>query len=138
MDAFSSAQELLDQPPNEDQPGCILLDVRLPDLSGHELQTRLNERGFGLPVIFLTGYHDINSAVRAIKAGAEDVLIKPVKSNDLLGAIERAIARRENSRASTVAPDRSDEFAAHRRFWLYLNQYRLSAAHFERTRQPKR
>jgi len=103
VDAFSSAPELLDQPPNEDQPGCVLLDVRLPDLNGPELQTRLNELGFALPIIFLTGYPDINGVVRAIKAGAEDVLIKPIKSDELLSAIERAVARHENSRASRAA-----------------------------------
>jgi FixJ family two-component response regulator len=95
----------LSQLPNEDQAGCILLDVRLPDLSGPELQIRLNELGFALPVIFLTGYPDINDVVRAIKAGAEDVLIKPIESDELLRATERAVARHEKSRASKMAID---------------------------------
>jgi FixJ family two-component response regulator len=105
VETFSSAQEFLSQLPNEDQAGCILLDVRLPDLSGPELQIRLNELGFALPVIFFTGYLDINGAVRAMKAGAEDVLIKPIKSDELLSAIERAVARHQKSRASRVAMD---------------------------------
>ena len=76
-------------------PSCILLDVRIPELSGPELQDRLSELGSTLPIIFLTGHPDIPATVRAIKAGADDFLIKPVSSDVLLQAIERAIARHE-------------------------------------------
>ena len=90
---YPSAQQLLDRPPDEDEPGCILLDVRIPGLSGPELQGRLNELGFTLPIVFLTGHADTQTTVRTIKAGAEDFLTKPVESEQLLDAIERAIAR---------------------------------------------
>ena len=90
---YASAQDLLDHLPNDSVLGCILLDVRLPDLSGPELQDRLRELGSTLPIIFLTGYADIATTVLAIRAGAEDFLIKPVSSDLLLQAIERAIAR---------------------------------------------
>jgi FixJ family two-component response regulator len=72
--------------------------VRIPELSGPELQERLSELGSTLPIIFLTGYLDIPATVRAIKAGADDFLTKPVSSNDLLQAIERAIAHHEVTR----------------------------------------
>jgi RNA polymerase sigma factor (sigma-70 family) len=95
---YPSAQQLLDHLPDEDEPGCILLDVRIPDLSGPELQDRLGEVGSTLPIVFLTGYGDVPTSVRAIKAGAEDFLTKPVSSEDLLRAIEQAIAHHEVSR----------------------------------------
>lgn len=90
---YPSAQQLLDRLPDEDEPGCILLDVRLPGLSGPELQGRLNELGSTLAIVFLTGHADTPTTVRTIKAGAEDFLTKPVESAELLGAIERALAR---------------------------------------------
>ena len=92
---YPSAQHLLDHLPNESELGCILLDVRIPGLSGPELQTRLGELGSTLPIVFLTGYADVQTTVRAIKAGAEDVLTKPVSSEELLGAIRRAMAHHE-------------------------------------------
>jgi RNA polymerase sigma factor (sigma-70 family) len=96
---YRSAQQLLDQRPDENAGGCILLDVRLPGLSGPELQSRLTELGSTLPIIFLTGYQDISTTVRAIKAGADNFLIKPVGAEELLRAIETAIARHETERA---------------------------------------
>jgi RNA polymerase sigma factor (sigma-70 family) len=72
--------------------------VRIPELSGPELQERLSELGSTLPIIFLTGYPDIPTTVRAIKAGADDFLTKPVTSDDLLRAIERAFARYDAAR----------------------------------------
>jgi FixJ family two-component response regulator len=84
---------LLDRSPSDDVPSCILLDVRLPGMSGPELQERLIELGLTLPMIFLTGYSDIPTTVRTIKAGGEDFLIKPVSSEQLLQSVERAIAR---------------------------------------------
>jgi FixJ family two-component response regulator len=96
---YPSAQLLLDHLPDEKEPGCILLDVRIPGLSGPELQGRLNELGSILPIVFLTGYADVQTTVRTIKAGAEDFLTKPVSSEQLLGAIERALAHYETLRA---------------------------------------
>jgi len=95
---YPSAQQLLDHLPDESQPGCILLDVRIPDLSGPELQDRLGKLGSTLPIIFLTGHADVRTTVLTIKAGAEDFLTKPVSSEHLLGAIEKAIAHHEASR----------------------------------------
>jgi FixJ family two-component response regulator len=89
---YASAQHLLDRLPSDSVLGCILLDVRIPGLSGPELQGRLGELGSTLPIIFLTGYPDIPATVRGIKAGAEDFLTKPVSSDRLLQAVERAIA----------------------------------------------
>jgi FixJ family two-component response regulator len=95
---YPSGQQLLDRLPDASEPGCILLDVRIPGLSGPELQVRLIELGSTLPIIFLTGYGDVRTTVRAIKAGAEDFLTKPVTSEQLLGAIERAIAHHQSVR----------------------------------------
>jgi RNA polymerase sigma factor (sigma-70 family) len=91
---YPSAQHLLDQLPSNDVPSCIILDVRLrPEMSGPELQGRLIELGVTLPIIFLTGYEDIPTTVRTIKAGSEDFFIKPVESDQLLSAIDRAMTR---------------------------------------------
>jgi RNA polymerase sigma factor (sigma-70 family) len=95
---YSSAQHLLDRLPGESELGCILLDVRIPGLSGPELQGRLSELGSTLPIVFLTGYPDVPTTVRTIKAGAEDFLTKPVSSDDLLRAVERAMAHHEAAR----------------------------------------
>jgi RNA polymerase sigma factor (sigma-70 family) len=98
VETYPSAQHLLDRLPNESGPGCILLDVRIPGLSGPELQSRLSELGSTLPIVFLTGHADVPTTVRAIKAGADDFLTKPVTSDQLLRAIQRAMARHEATR----------------------------------------
>ena len=95
---YASAEHLLDHFPSDTVLGCILLDVRIPGLSGPELQERLSELGSTLPIIFLTGYPDVRTTVRTIKAGAEDFLTKPVSSDQLLQAVERAIAHYEMTR----------------------------------------
>jgi len=102
---YPSAQNLLDRLPRENQSGCILLDVRIPGLSGPELQGRLGELGSTLPIVFLTGYPDVPTTVRTIKAGAEDFLTKPVSSEELLGAIERALAHQEVMRGQRTQLD---------------------------------
>jgi len=102
---YPSAQALLDRLPRKSELGCILLDVRIPGLSGPELQGRLSEIGSTLPIVFLTGYADVQTTVRAIKAGAEDVLTKPVSSEELLGAIERALAHHEVMRGQRTQLD---------------------------------
>ena len=96
---YASAQQLLDQRPDENSPGCILLDVRMPGLSGPELQSRLIEFGSTLPIVFLTGYMDITVTVKALKAGAHNFFIKPVRSDELLKALENAIALHETALA---------------------------------------
>ena len=98
VETYSSAQQLLDHLPDVERPGCILLDVQMPGLSGLDLQSRLIERGSILPIIFVTGYADTPATVRAIKAGAEDFLTKPASSGQLIDAIERAMTRYESAR----------------------------------------
>jgi RNA polymerase sigma factor (sigma-70 family) len=95
---YESAQQLLDLLPNDARPGCILLDVRIPGLSGPELQERLTKLGYALPIVFLTGHGDIPTSVQAIKGGAEDFLTKPVPKTKLLDAVERSLARQQTAR----------------------------------------
>ena len=96
---YSSAEQFLDQQPHDNnRSGCLLLDVRISGLSGPELQGRLHEAGSTVPIVFVSARNDINTVVRTVKAGAEDFLIKPVTSDVLLAAIERAIARHDVSR----------------------------------------
>ena len=96
---YSSAEQFLDQQPNDNnRSGCLLLDVRIPGLKGPELQGRLHEAGSTLPIVFVSAYYDTNTVVQTVKAGAEDFLVKPVTSDVLLAAIERAIARHDVSR----------------------------------------
>lgn len=102
---YESAEQLLAQIPDGAGSSCILLDVQIPGLSGPELQRRLAELGSTLPIVFLTGHGDIPTSVRAIKAGADDFLTKPVPKDRLLNAIERAVAR---SRASLEKSSRLD------------------------------
>jgi FixJ family two-component response regulator len=89
--AYASTGDFLLNPP-ADEPGCVLLDVRLPGPSGLDLQAGLQRHGIGLPVIFMTGYADVRTSVRAMKAGAVDFLEKPVTREILLEAIRRALA----------------------------------------------
>ena len=96
--AYKLAQQLLERLAGDSVPGCILLDVQIPDLSGPELQDHLIKKGSTLPIIFLTGHGDIPTSVKAIKAGAEDFLTKPVTREQLLASIERAIARHERTK----------------------------------------
>ncbi len=102
---YASAQHLLDHLPNESGTGCILLDVRMPGLSGTALQSRLSELGSTLPIVFLTGYADVPTTVQVIKAGADDFLTKPVTSDQLLGTIQRAMSRHEATRGMRIKLD---------------------------------
>ena len=89
---YDSAEQMLQLPLNEGS-GCILLDVRMPGLSGPELQQHLVQSRSPLPIIFLSGHGSIPTTVQTIKAGAEDFLSKPIAKDILLDAIERAIER---------------------------------------------
>ena len=95
---YGSGEELLAHLPGSD-PGCILLDLQMPGLSGLELQDRLTEKAPLLPIVFLTGRGDIKASVRAMKAGAEDFLEKPAPREALLEAVERALLRSAIRRA---------------------------------------
>jgi FixJ family two-component response regulator len=102
---YASARELLDHLPGNEEAGCILLDVRIPGMSGPELQSRLNELESTIPIVFLTGHADTATTVQAIKAGAEDFLTKPIASEQLIRAIDRAVARHELVRSQRTRLD---------------------------------
>lgn len=87
---YASAREFLDAP-NTMQPGCILLDLRIPDMSGLELQTLCTDRAQRKPVIFMTGYADVDVSVRAMRQGATEFLTKPVNDERLLQTVRQAI-----------------------------------------------
>lgn len=90
VNTFSSAQAFLESD-LPDEPACLVLDIRMPGLSGLDLQDELAARGLTLPVIFVTGHGTVPLSVRAMKAGAVDFLQKPFEDQDLLDAVQRAI-----------------------------------------------
>jgi FixJ family two-component response regulator len=95
---FGSTQEVLDSALYE-RPGCLILDVRLPGLSGLDFQQHLNSSGKTKPIIFLTGHADVPMSVQAMKAGAVDFLTKPVRDQSLLDAVKTGIERDVTQRA---------------------------------------
>jgi FixJ family two-component response regulator len=99
--AFASPEEFLESDSPE-TPGCLVLDVRLPGMSGLALHEELVKEGITLPVIFITGHGDIPMSVRAMKAGAFEFLTKPFHHQELLDAIHAAIERDRDSRRETV------------------------------------
>jgi two-component system response regulator FixJ len=105
VETYGSAQEFLDAYA-DDRPGCLVLDVRMPGMSGLDLQERLNERSAILPIIFITGHGDVPMAVEALQAGALDFLQKPFRDQELLDRIASAL----------------DKDAANRRELLELKQ----------------
>jgi FixJ family two-component response regulator len=96
---FASAHEFLESY-DPKHPGCLVLDVRMPGMSGLELQQQLNLRGAIIPVIFITGHGDIPMAVEAMQHGAFDFLQKPFRDQDLIDRIQRALERDARSRAA--------------------------------------
>jgi FixJ family two-component response regulator len=96
--ALPSAREFLDKY-DPQQPGCLILDVRMPGMSGLDLQEQLNVRGAVIPVIFITGHGDIPMAVEAMQQGAFDFLQKPFRDQDLIDRIQRALAKDRSDRA---------------------------------------
>ena len=97
VQTFSSAQDFL-RSQRPDGPGCLVLDVRLPDLSGLDLQPELAKANIDLPIIFITGHGDIPMSVRAMKAGAVEFLTKPFREQDLLEAIQLGIRQHRTMR----------------------------------------
>ena len=97
VEAFPSAQEFL-RSKRPDVPGCLVLDVRLPGLSGLDLQKRMAEADVEIPIIFITGHGDIPMTVQAMKAGAMEFLTKPFRDQDLLDAIQEALERDRQTR----------------------------------------
>lgn len=107
VQAFDSASEFLEKkPPTEDCASCLVLDVRMPGLSGIDLQHELQGAGLALPIIFITGHGDIPMSVQAMKDGAADFLIKPVNDAELLKAVEKALARARNDMEERQERDR--------------------------------
>jgi FixJ family two-component response regulator len=99
--AFAAPLEFLQNKP-PDAPGCLVLDVRLPGMSGLTFQKELAKKGRALPVIFITGHGDIPMSVRAMKAGAVEFLTKPFQDQDLLDAVHTAIERDRKRRREAV------------------------------------
>jgi FixJ family two-component response regulator len=96
-EAFASAQEFLRRQ-RPDVPGCLVLDVRLPGLSGLDLQKQMAEGERQIPIVFISGHGDIPMTVRAMKAGAVEFLTKPFRDQDLLDAIQQALERDRQAR----------------------------------------
>ena len=91
-EAFATGEEFLERPRTAD-PSCLVLDVRLPQISGLEFQQKLAELGVRIPIIFITAHGDIPMSVRALKSGAVEFLTKPFRDQDLLDAIQQALQR---------------------------------------------
>ena len=91
VETFASAQDFLGTK-RPDTPACLVLDVRMPGLSGLDLQMKLRDDGIPIPIIFITGHGDIPMSVRAMKEGAHEFLTKPVRGQDLLDAVQKALA----------------------------------------------
>jgi FixJ family two-component response regulator len=91
VETFASAQDFLGAK-RPDTPACLVLDVRMPGLSGLDLQLKLRDDGIPIPIIFITGHGDIPMSVRAMKEGAHEFLTKPVRGQDLLDAVQKALA----------------------------------------------
>lgn len=110
VETFASAQEFLTRP-QADVPSCLVLDVRLPGLSGLDLQKRMAEVNLEIPIVFITGHGDVPTSVQAMKAGALEFLTKPFADRDLLDAIQEAIKRDRAARQR-----RAEMIDLHRRY----------------------
>lgn len=106
VEMFQSAEDFL-QHRNPAQPGCLVLDIRLPDTSGLELQKTLREMNDRIPIIFITGHGDVPMSVQTMKAGAMDFLLKPFRDQDLLETIQAAL-RRDRARRDEDASAAKD------------------------------
>ena len=115
VELFGSADEFL-QGQHPDAPCCLVLDVRLPGLSGLEFQTELIRTGKNVPIIFLTGHGDIPMTVQAMKSGAVEFLTKPCRHQDLLDAVRRALVEHRShfDEAKQIAAIRSNFAVANR------------------------
>jgi FixJ family two-component response regulator len=102
VELFATPTELL-QRGLRNEPSCLVLDVRLPILSGFDLQSELNRLGIIVPIVFITGHGDIPMSVTAMKAGAIDFLTKPFREQELLDAVSRALERDQKRRTEEIA-----------------------------------
>jgi len=98
VETFASAQEFLDQF-DPDRAGCLVLDIRMPGISGLELQQHLNDRHSIMPIVFITGHGDVPMAVEAMQAGAVDFIQKPFRDQDLIDRINRALEKDREMRS---------------------------------------
>jgi RNA polymerase sigma factor (sigma-70 family) len=118
VQVFGSGQELL-KSKNLGEPGCLILDIRLPGISGLDFQKNLAESDVNTPIIFITAHADITMAVRAMKAGAIEFLTKPFRDQDLLDAIQVALekdrARRQQKAEITVVLERLESLTTRER-----------------------
>jgi RNA polymerase sigma factor (sigma-70 family) len=108
VESFGSATDFINRESPE-QPGCVLLDVRLPDLTGLEVQQLITTSGATTPIVFITGHADVATCVRAMKGGAADFLIKPFQEEELLEAVERGLAKDRERRSEREELDRLDD-----------------------------
>ena len=106
--SFSSAKEFLDSQERAG-PGCIVLDVRMPEMTGPELQCELDKTEYRMPIIFLSAHGDVPTVAQAMKKGAVDFLTKPVDRDDLLSAIEASLARDSENRAALADSERAEK-----------------------------
>jgi FixJ family two-component response regulator len=104
VELFASAQAFV-QSRHPDAPSCLVLDVRMPGLSGLDLQKQASDAGLEIPIIFITGHGDIPMSVRAMKAGAVEFLTKPFRDQDLLDAIQQALERSRKAREQQAATE---------------------------------
>lgn len=93
VEIFGSAREFLNVDPDFKGPACLLLDMKMPDLNGFDLQQELNKKVYTLPIVFITGHGDIPMSVKAMKTGAVDFLTKPFDEDDLLSAVQEALKK---------------------------------------------
>jgi FixJ family two-component response regulator len=100
-EGYADGQAFLDAVDTK-RAGCIVLDVRMPGMSGMDLQKKLNDLGSTLPIIFVTGHGDVPMAVEAMRAGAEEFLQKPFRDQDLLDRVHTALQRDQDDRATTT------------------------------------
>src|SRR5260370_2129673 len=109
-EAFASAKDFLQRNLPEG-PSCLILDIRLPGMSGLDVQRKLAEAGTKIPVIFITAHADVPLAVKAMKSGAVEFLTKPIRGQDLVEAVQQALAR-----AEATSRERSDIAALQERY----------------------
>jgi FixJ family two-component response regulator len=100
--AFSSAQAFLDHP-RSTRPACLVLDVRMPGLGGLDLQAKLGDARHTLPIVFITGHGNVPTSVRAMKGGAVDFLQKPFNEDELIAAVQRALALSRQAQCEAAA-----------------------------------
>lgn len=107
VSTFASADEFLESYNNES--GCVVMDVRMPGISGLEAQEEMKNRGIGLPLIFITGHGDVPMAVRALKRGAFDFIEKPFNDQLLLDAVQRGLKKHSEARESLIENESIDK-----------------------------